>query len=54
MPQQLFEILCVLKKLFLKIDFYIHFLRPYFGAPGLQNGLKLKNPVYIDELLARK
>ena len=37
-------------KLFLKIYFYIHFLCPYFDAPGSQNGLKLKDQVDIDEL----
>ena len=31
-------------------NFYIHFLSPYFGVPESQKGLKLKNPVYIDEL----
>ena len=40
----------VLRKVFLKINYYIPFLNPYFGAPGLLSGLKLKLPVYIIEL----
>ena len=36
--------LCALKKVFLKIYFFLS----TFGAPRSHNGLKLENPVYID------
>ena len=42
--------MCYEEALFFKIHFYIQILRPYFSAPGSQNGLKLKTPAEIDEL----